>query len=467
MRHEPTGGRPSTIARAAAVATLALSLAALVTACGSAEVVTRRSPPPVRIGALYNLTGSQAALDVPSLDGARLAVDRINANGGLMGRRVELLERDGRTDPTEVRRAAESLVAAHVSAIIGLSDTGQVLAAAPVAAAAGIPFVTSGATSPRLPEQVPDWLFLACFGDNAQAAAGAEYAAEALGARTAVVVFDRDMEYTRLLGRYFSQAFRAQGGRVVLERGFEDRGGVLDALAGKEPPRKATDESEDGGEADDGAGEAESGGDGDEEADGGGEAAEGDKEAKSEEERQPTAAERARNLRAAHGADVLFVAAGPEDAPDIVRRLRAAGYTQTIMGGDSFDDRALVKAAAATGGGVYYTTHAAPRLPSANAAVRRFSASYDAAYGRPPQNAFACLGYDAVDLVAAAVAKADSVRPAAVRDALQATRHFVGVSGTLGYTADDRVPRKRVTIVYVGRRAEVVKQFTPHLVPRP
>lgn len=469
MRHEPTGGRPSTIARAAAVATLALSLAALVTACGSAEVVTRRSPPPVRIGALYNLTGSQAALDVPSLDGARLAVDRINANGGLMGRRVELLERDGRTDPTEVRRAAESLVAAHVSAIIGLSDTGQVLAAAPVAAAAGIPFVTSGATSPRLPDQVPDWLFLACFGDNAQAAAGAEYAAEALGARTAVVVFDRDMEYTRLLGRYFSQAFRAQGGRVVLERGFEDRGSVIDALAGKKPPRKATDETEDGGdggEADGGSGEAESGG-GDNEAGGDGGTAEGDKAVEAEEERQPTAAERARDLRAAHAADLLFVAAGPEDAPDIVRRLRAAGFTQTIMGGDSFDDRALVKAAATTGGGVYYTTHAAPRLPTANAAVRRFSASYDAAYGRPPQNAFACLGYDAVDLVAAAVAKADSVRPAAVRDALQATRHFVGVSGTLGYTADDRVPHKRVTIVYVGRRAEVVRQFTPHLVPQP
>jgi len=465
MRHEPTGGRPSTIARAAAVATLALSLAALVTACGSAEVVTRRSPPPVRIGALYNLTGSQAALDVPSLDGARLAVDRINANGGLMGRRVELLERDGRTDATEVRRAAESLVAAHVSAIIGLSDTGQVLAAAPVAAAAGIPFVTSGATSPRLPDQVPDWLFLACFGDNAQAAAGAEYAAEALGARTAVVVFDRDMEYTRLLGRYFSQAFRAQGGRVVLERGFEDRGGVLGALAGEVPSRKGAGEDDDA--------EAGGGTDGDNEAGGdsgtaeGDEETEGDKAAEGDEKQQPTAAERARSLRAARSADLLFVAAGPEDAPDIVRRLRAAGFTQTIMGGDSFDDRALVKAAAATGGGVYYTTHAAPRLPSANAAVRRFSASYDAAYGRPPQNAFACLGYDAVDLVAAAVAKADSVRPAAVRDALQATRHFVGVSGTLGYTADDRVPRKRVTIVYVGRRAEVVKQFTPHLVPRP
>jgi len=411
MRHEPTGGRPSTIVRAAAAATLALSLAAVVTACGAAEVVSRPTPPPVRIGALYNLTGSQAALDAPSLDGARLAVERINANGGLLGRRVELLERDGQTHTDDVRRAAQNLVAAGVSAIIGLSDTEQVLAAAPIAAAAGIPFVTSGATSPRLPEQVPDWLFLACFGDNTQAAAGAEYAYRRLGARTAVIIYDRDMEYTRLLARYFSQAFRSLGGRVRGSRGFDGDDPDVAALLGA-PGRSG---------------------------------APGD----------PASP------------DLVYLAAGPDDAGPVVRRLRAAGYRQPVMGGDSFDSVALAKAARATGGGVYYTTHAAPGLPSANAAVRRFDASYSAAYGRPPQNAFACLGYDAVDLVASAIDSAGSVRPAAVRDALQATRRFVGVSGTLGYAGDERVPQKRVTLVLVDRRPEVVAQFTPRFVPEP
>ncbi len=411
MRHEPTGGRPSTIVRAAAAATLALSLAAVVTACGAAEVVSRPTPPPVRIGALYNLTGSQAALDAPSLDGARLAVERINANGGLLGRRVELLERDGQTHTDDVRRAAQNLVAAGVSAIIGLSDTEQVLAAAPTAAAAGIPFVTSGATSPRLPEQVPDWLFLACFGDNTQAAAGAEYAYRRLGARTAVIIYDRDMEYTRLLARYFSQAFRSLGGRVRGSRGFDGDDPDVAALLGA-PGRSG---------------------------------APGD----------PASP------------DLVYLAAGPDDAGPVVRRLRAAGYRQPVMGGDSFDSVALAKAARATGGGVYYTTHAAPGLPSANAAVRRFDASYSAAYGRPPQNAFACLGYDAVDLVASAIDSAGSVRPAAVRDALQATRRFVGVSGTLGYAGDERVPQKRVTLVLVDRRPEVVAQFTPRFVPEP
>jgi branched-chain amino acid transport system substrate-binding protein len=403
MWRERTRGTTSAFVRAAAAAALAVSLSAALAACGG-SVTAAKTPPPVRIGAIYNLTGEQSSLDAPSLDGARLAVDRINARGGLMGRRVELLERDGQTDEASVSRAAASLVASGVSVIVGLSDTDQVLAAAPIAARAGVPFVTSGATSPRLTRQVPDWLFLACFGDNAQAAASAEYASDGLGARTAAVVYDREMDYTRLLAKYFARSFRAQGGTVLVLQKFGRERNVAVLL-----------------------------------------------------DRAPRA----------ERADVLFVAVGPAEAGPIVRRLRAAGYDQPILGGDSFDSSSLIAAASSSGGGVYYTTHAAVGMDSASPAVRRFDASFQAAYGRPPQNAFACLGYDAVDLVAAAVQQADSVKPAKIRDALQATRGFSGVTGMLSYNGDDRVPRKKVTIVYIGRGPVVVTQFFPSYVPKP
>ena len=213
MKRRRTRGRTSTFARAAITAALVVPLLAVTAGCGDPAPAAKATPPPVRIGAIYNLTGDQSALDSPSLDGARLAVERINAHGGLLGRRVELLERDGQTSEANVRRAAASLVAYGVSAIVGLSDTDQVLAAAPIAARAGVPFVTSGATSPRLTEQVPDWLFLACFGDNTQAAASAQYASDRLGARTAAVLYDKDMDYTRLLAKYFTRSLRAQGGQ--------------------------------------------------------------------------------------------------------------------------------------------------------------------------------------------------------------------------------------------------------------
>jgi len=333
--------------RAVAAATVAAALAAGLAACGGAQAVTQqKSPEPIHIGAIYDLTGSQAPLDGPSLDGARLAVDRINAAGGLLGRRVELLERDGQTDPALVRSDAENLAALKVTAIIGLSDADQVLAAAPVAARAGIPFVTSGATSPLLPAQVPDWLFLACFGDNVQAAAGAEYAADWLGARTAAILFDKDMDYTRLLQRYFGQSFRAQGSTVVLRAGFHT--GEHDIAKLLAPP---------GGQS-------------------GGESA------------------------LPQRAQLLFVAAGPDDAGPLVRKLRAAGYRQPIMGGNSYDNPELIEAARETSGGVYFTTHAAFGLAHSTIAMRKFTTWYRSAYGRPPENAFAGLGFDAINPVA-------------------------------------------------------------------
>ena len=404
--------------RAAAAATLAAALAAGLAACGGAQVVTRQqSPDPIHIGAIYNLTGSQAPLDGPSLDGARLAVDRINAAGGLLGRRVELLERDGQTNTALVRYDAQNLAALKVAAIVGLSDTDQVMAAAPVAARAGIPFVTSGATSPLLPSQVPDWLFLACFGDNVQAAAGAEYAADWLGARTVAILFDKDMDYTRLLQRYFAQSFAAQGGRVVLRVAFHT--GEHD-IAGLLPSP------------------GDHGGD------------EGDGESAS-----PVKAQ------------LLFVAADPADAGPLVRKLRAAGYRQPIMGGDSYDNLKLIQAARKTGGGVYFTTHAAFGLPHSSTQMRRFTTWYRSAYGRPPENAFAGLGFDAVNLIAKAILRAKSADPEKVRDALLETRGFNGVSGGLSYAGGSLVPRKAVTVIEVDRRAEVAAEITPAFVPAP
>jgi branched-chain amino acid transport system substrate-binding protein len=409
----------TSVTRALATALLAgaAGLVALggLTACGGADHAPAKSAPdPIHIGAIYDTTGSQASLDTPSLNGARLAVDRINAAGGLLGRRIELLERDGQTNVDIVRLDARNLAAQHVTAMIGLSDSDQVLAAAPVAAAASIPFVTSGATSPLLPHQVPDWLFLACFGDNEQAAAGAEYAITEMGTRRVAVLYDKDLEYTRLLEHYFVDAFKAYGGTVVFAHAFSTGDGNVAKLMSRTQD----------GDADDSA---------------------------------------ARPV----GVHLIYVAAAPQDAAALVKRLRRAGYGQPIMGGDSFDNQKLVAAGETTGGGVYFTTHAALGLPRSTPAMRRFSARYAAAYGRTPENAFAALGYDTVDLVAKAIRRAKSADPIKVRDELLKMRAFNGVTGPMSYAGDTFVPQKAVTIVSVGRVAQLAAQVTPIYVPQP
>src|SRR3954451_8635000 len=89
-------------------ALFAFVLAALLTAWSGSVAEAKR--PPVRIGALHNLSGPLGSIGRPSLAGARLAVEQLNAGGGLLGRRVTLVARDGRSDPAVVRAKARQLV---------------------------------------------------------------------------------------------------------------------------------------------------------------------------------------------------------------------------------------------------------------------------------------------------------------------------------------------------------------------
>lgn len=210
---------------------LILPLAAAVALTASAP---GRADDPVAdkgalIGLIFNQTGAQAELDVPALRGARLAIDEANEAGGVLGRPVLWVSADGRSDPEIVRQQTAELLQRHssIGVLLGLSDTDMVLAAATVAARNGRVFVTPGATSPRLPSAVPGYLFLACFGDNVQAAAAAEWAHETLPAETAVILYNASMSYTRLLQGYFRTRFEQLGGRVVAARSYR-----LDDLEG-------------------------------------------------------------------------------------------------------------------------------------------------------------------------------------------------------------------------------------------
>lgn len=231
---------------------------------------------PVVVGAVYDLTGSQAPLDGPSARGARLAAEEVNRNGGVLGRPVDLVVVDGESEPDVVYTRTAELLRQHPTSagLVGLSDTNMVLAAAPVAAADERVFVTSGATSPLLPAQVPQWLFLACYGDNVQAAAAAEWIFTTRGARTAAIAYSTTNDYTRLLQRYFATRFEQLGGRIVSTVGYDPA--TVDAAT----------------------------------------------------------------LAALAPADVIFLSAQPDDAIAVTSLLRGAGVTTPILGGDAFDTSA-------------------------------------------------------------------------------------------------------------------------------
>ena len=108
----------------------------------------------------------------------------------------------------------------------------------------------------------------------------------------------------------------------------------------------------------------------------------------------------------------------------------------------------------------YFTTHVS--LSNTGDTVQNFVNGYTAKYGNAPENAFAALGYDTMGLIADAIARAGNTDSAAIRDALAGTQGFSGVTGTISYSADSRVPNKSVTLIRIENGEFVfAKEVTP------
>lgn len=357
---------------------------------------------PITLGAIYNLTGGQASLDIPSSKGAQLAVQQANDTGGVRNQMIELLLKDGQTNTDTLRaKVVEVLEEAPATlAFLGLSDTDQVLAAAGRAADNDRVFVTSGATSPLLPGQIPDYLFLACFGDNVQAAAAAEYAFDELEARSVAVVYDSTDTYTQLLQQYFTSRFEDLGGQVISKKAY----------------------------------------------------AQGDMAAA---------------IQQSEAADFIYYAALPQDVVPGIQLIREAGFSGPVIGGDSYDEPEVWKGQSQIGE-VYFTTHAYLGADNPSPTVQAFRQAYIQAYGGEEPNAFAALGYDAAQLLVRAIQLADDVTPEALRQALAGIQNLEGVTGTISFSSNNRIPSKSVTIMQVSNEIQAfVMEVIPREVPAP
>ena len=121
----------------------------------------------IKIGGGFALTGDESALDLPAANGAKLAVKEINAAGGVLGSQIDFIVHDSQYKMDVTAQTAKQFVEEDkVPLMVGYTDTDSVLASGPTFQEAKIPFITVGATSPKIPTQVGDMMFLACFGDN-------------------------------------------------------------------------------------------------------------------------------------------------------------------------------------------------------------------------------------------------------------------------------------------------------------
>jgi ABC-type branched-subunit amino acid transport system substrate-binding protein len=162
---------------------------------------------PIPLAATFNLTGQMGEYDVPVEQAVRLAIKQRNSAGGINGRQIEYKAFDGASDAGQAQTATNAALNSGAVAIIGFDDTSSILNAAPLIQKAGIPYITAGATSPRLLVLAGSSIFLEAYGDNVQAAAAAEFAYDRLHSRRVAVLTNIGQEYSSGLSRYFGASW--------------------------------------------------------------------------------------------------------------------------------------------------------------------------------------------------------------------------------------------------------------------
>ncbi len=195
-----------------------VALAALVSAlaCGGDAA----APHAIRVGHVASLTGDTATFGRSADRGMRLAIEELNARGGVLGRPIELITEDDRSVTEEARSAAQKLLQRdRVVALLGEVASSRSLAAAPEAQRAKVPMISPASTNPKVTE-VGDYVFRTCFIDPFQGAVMARFAADELGARRVAILFDFKQDYSVGLADFFRRTFAELGGEIVADERY-------------------------------------------------------------------------------------------------------------------------------------------------------------------------------------------------------------------------------------------------------
>lgn len=176
-----------------------------------------KGPDTIVIGFFGALTGAEATFGISSKNGIDLAIEEVNAKGGVLGKQVVLKFYDTLGTNEEARASVEKLIRKdRVVAILGEVSSDRTLAGAPIAQEHKIPMITPSATNP-LVTQVGDYIFRVCFIDPFQGEVMAKFAFNSLKLRKAAILVDNQSDYSKGLAEYFKRTFESLGGEVVAE----------------------------------------------------------------------------------------------------------------------------------------------------------------------------------------------------------------------------------------------------------
>ncbi|MCM2316043.1 MAG: ABC transporter substrate-binding protein [Thermoanaerobaculia bacterium] len=193
----------------------------------------------IAIGHLASMTGGQATFGQQTDQGIKLALEEINAKGGVKGRKVRVITEDTQSKQEEAANAASKLISRdNVTAILGEIASSNSLAAGPIAQLAKIPMISPGSTNPAVTEK-GDYIFRICFIDPYQGEALANYVANTMKLKRAAILRDVRSDYSMGLSDYFKNTFEKLGGKIVVDssysQGDSDFKSQLTTIKGAKP----------------------------------------------------------------------------------------------------------------------------------------------------------------------------------------------------------------------------------------
>ncbi len=220
-----------------AISALSLALAFSLSGCGKTEDAGNV----IKIGSVAPLTGPQTHIGKDNENGARLAVDEINAKGLMLGGRkvkLELLGEDDQAEPKAATIVAQKLVDAGVVAVIGHLNSGTTIPASRIYHDAGIPQISPSATAVAYTAQGYNTAWRVMANDAQQGKALGRFAVGKMGAKKIAIIDDRTA-YGQGLADEFEKAATAAGGEIVAHEFTNDRAtdfnAILTSIKGKSP----------------------------------------------------------------------------------------------------------------------------------------------------------------------------------------------------------------------------------------
>ena len=219
-------------------AVLALSVAA---GCKKKEdaSATKSGGDAIKIGFLGALTGDVAMFGKPTLEGMKMAAEELNAAGGVLGKKIEIVEADNRGDKQEGASVTQKLISRdNVVAIVGDPTTGITKVAAPIAQKAQVLLISAGATGPGVVEN-GDFIFRNTLLDSVAIPACIDYFSNDLKYKKVAIITSDNNDYSVGFSQTFRDAAKGKGIEIVADEkvkdGDKDFSGQVTNIKAKKP----------------------------------------------------------------------------------------------------------------------------------------------------------------------------------------------------------------------------------------